>query len=121
MEMADEVVRRTLEVIRYFRPPTWWLETPRNGRLTKRKVIEDLPYVDVDYCRFEDCGYQKPTRFYGSEHLLELSPMLCDRRNCPGLVRDRPPRPGLVYRTVGIKEEVRATLTVKWHITSRME
>jgi hypothetical protein len=94
MESADEVVRKTLEIVRYFRPPTWWLETPRNGRLTKRKVIEDLPFVDTDYCRFEDCGYQKPTRFYGSEHLADLKPMLCDRKNCPGLMRDKYTRPG---------------------------
>ena len=72
METADKIVRRTLEVIRHLDPPTWWLETPRNGRLPKRKLVEDLPYVDVDYCRFEDCGYQKPTRFFGSEHVVGL-------------------------------------------------
>ena len=98
MEMADEVVRKTLEIIRYFQPEKWWLETPRNGRLPRRKVVDNLPYVDVDYCYFEDCGYQKPTRFYGSDHVLQLDSVFCDKHACPGLVRDRPWKPGRSYR-----------------------
>jgi hypothetical protein len=97
MDKADEVVRRTLEIIEYFKPETWWLETQRNGRLPKRKVVEGLPFVDIDYCRFEDCGYQKPTRFFGSAHVLELDAVLCDGRACPGLVRHKPWKPGVAY------------------------
>ena len=98
MELADAIVRKTLEVIRYFDPPMWWLETPRNGRLPKRRVVEGLPYVDVDYCRFEDCGYLKSTRFFGSEHLLGLESQFCDGQNCPGLLRNKTLRTGVKFR-----------------------
>ena len=60
--------------------------------------MEGLPYVDVDYCRFEDCGYQKPTRFYGSNHVLELDSKFCDGRACPGLLRDKQLKPGVAFR-----------------------
>ena len=97
MEKADEVVRKTLEIICYFKPERLWLETPRNGRFPSREVIQGLQFVDVNYCRFEDCGYQKPTRFYGSQHVEELQGVFCDRRACPGLVRNKPWAPGVVY------------------------
>jgi hypothetical protein len=90
-ELADPLVRKTLEIISYFQPPVWWLETPRNGRLTKKPFMQNLSHVDVDYCRFEDLGYKKPTRFYGGPHIRELQSILCDPLNCPGLVWDRIP------------------------------
>ena len=39
-ELADPLVKKALEIIRYFAPPIWWLETPRNGRLTKKPFVQ---------------------------------------------------------------------------------
>ena len=100
MEQADQVVRKAIEVIRYLDPPVWWLETPRNGRLVQRKLVEGLPYVDVDYCQFVQCGYQKPTRFYGSAHITKLAAVLCDGQTCPSLDYRQPVCPGKRRRHV---------------------
>ena len=93
-ESADPVVKRTLEIIEYFQPEIWWLETPRNGLLARRDFMQGDPFVDCDHCRFEDRGYQKPTRFFGSQHLAALKPVLCDRKTCPGLVPPEEGKPG---------------------------
>ena len=49
--------------------------------------MRGLPYVDIDYCRFSDWGYQKPTRFWGSECLGELPHVKCKGRSCKNVVR----------------------------------
>ena len=92
-DVADPIVLKTLEIINYFSPPVWWVETPRNGRLTKKPFMQGLNFVDIDYCRFEDLGYKKPTRFYGGPHIKNLDNVFCDIYNCPGLVWDRIPTP----------------------------
>ena len=84
-EKADPVVKRTLEIIHYFQPDRWWLETPRNGELARRDFMQSYPFVDCDHCQFEERGYQKPTRFFGSDHLRSLRPVLCDGRTCTSL------------------------------------
>ncbi len=65
LEEADQVVIRTLEIIEYSRPEIWWLENPRTGLLKERPFMQNIPYIDVDYCQFSDWGYRKPTRIWG--------------------------------------------------------
>ena len=48
--------------------------------------MQKYPYVDADYCQYSDWGYQKPTRFWGSEDLQYLNLKCCDGRTCPNLV-----------------------------------
>jgi hypothetical protein len=84
---ADKLVQKTLEIVAYFQPGLWWIENPRTGFLTKRECIQEIPYIDVDYCQFSDWGYQKPTRIWGSASLLKLGDRLCDPRFCPNVVR----------------------------------
>ena len=86
MDKADLIVKKTLEIIAYLAPPRWWLETPETGRLARRDFMQGYPYLDCDHCQFELLGYQKPTRFFGSKHLLDLAPVRCDGRTCPALV-----------------------------------
>ena len=93
LEKADEIVKCTLEVIQYFAPRLWWIETPRTGLLARRDFLQGFPVLDVDYCQFENLGYQKPTRFFGGPHLSELAPVLCDGQTCPGLVAADPQHP----------------------------
>ena len=86
LELADSLVRKTLEIIQFFRPNFWFMENPRLGLLKTRRLVMDLPYLDVDYCQFSDWGYQKPTRIWGSPHLARLKPVLCDIKTCPNKV-----------------------------------
>ena len=62
-EYADSLVKRTLEIITYFDPKYWFLENPKTGLLKTRPFMADLPFVDVDYCRYGK-EMQKPTRFW---------------------------------------------------------
>jgi len=87
-DLAYRLVERALEIVHYFRPATWWIETPANGLLARDERLQRLPHLDCDQCQFSDYGYQKPTRFFGSDHLRLLEPVLCDQRTCPSLVED---------------------------------
>ncbi len=83
---ADKLVLKTLEIIEYFQPELWWLENPRTGMLSRRACIQNLPFIDLDYCQFSQWGYQKPTRFWGSENLARLENKLCDFKNCQNVI-----------------------------------
>ena len=87
LELAGRVVRRTLEVIKWFKPQKWFLENPRFGLLREQPYMAGIPWVDVDYCQFSDWGYKKPTRIWGGEHLKELKDCLCDPMTCPNVRR----------------------------------
>ncbi|EPS62093.1 hypothetical protein M569_12700, partial [Genlisea aurea] len=89
VEQALKLVQKTLEIVEYFRPKVWWLETPRYGLLTKNSLLANVPHWDVDYCQFGRGGFKKPTRFYGSAHLAELPSFLCDGKSCPNLGEGR--------------------------------
>jgi hypothetical protein len=88
LEGADRLVLKALEIIEFYRPTKWWLETPAHGVLARSDLMAKYPYVDCDQCQFADYGYRKPTRFFGSNHLTELSHVRCDQRTCKGLVED---------------------------------
>lgn len=67
LRLANAIVRRTLQIIRYLRPRHWFLENPQTGLLKDQRQMRGLSFVDVDYCRFSDWGYRKPTRvWYGT-------------------------------------------------------
>ena len=82
LDLADRLVRRTVDIIKYFNPLLWWIENPRYGKLRERGILKGVVVLDVDYCQFSDWGYKKPTRIWGSPQLLQLSPKLCGP-SCP--------------------------------------
>lgn len=83
---ADRLVRKTVEIIQYFKPRLWWIENPRTGFLKTRNVIKNFPFIDVDYCQFSDWGYQKPTRIWCCPQIARLPNRVCDWATCPNLV-----------------------------------
>mgnify|MGYP003675123253 CR=1 FL=1 len=61
---GDKIVKKTLEIINYFKCEYWFVENPQSGKLKDRDYMRDLPYYDVDYCKYSDWGYRKRTRIW---------------------------------------------------------
>ena len=80
LEWADSLVLRALEIIEYLKPKYWYIENPQTGLLKTRPLMLNLPYTDVDYCRYCDWGYKKRTRIWtnsGYQGRRCLGPGLC--------------------------------------------
>ena len=45
---------------------------PDIGHLKKRKFMEYIPYIDVDYCRYSNWGYRKQTRIWTNVYIKGL-------------------------------------------------
>jgi len=84
---AIAVFKKALKIIRYFWPSRWWLETLRFGLLPQNDFMQVFPFLDVDDCQCGDGGFRKPNRFYGSGHILALTPALCDGVHCKNLAQ----------------------------------
>ncbi len=82
LEEADKIVLKALEIIFWFKPRAWWIENPKTGYLKSRDFMQNIPYIDVDYCQFADWGYQKPTRIWCSPNIAELPDRVCDGLSC---------------------------------------
>ena len=83
LELADSMVARTLEIIRYLKPKGWLMENPQTGLLKTREVVEGLPCRDVCYCRYSDGDkhmYRKQTRLWGFCPYF-VPRELCSRKN----------------------------------------
>ena len=84
LELADSIVRRTLEIIKELAPKAYLLENPQTGLLKTREVIEGLPWRDVTYCKYSDGErwmYKKQTRLWGN--LFSFVPRPVCTRRCP--------------------------------------
>ena len=46
IEGAMELIHRTMEIVKYFNPSIWWLETPRYGYLGRSEFLEDYSHWD---------------------------------------------------------------------------
>ena len=71
------IVRKTEEIIKYFNPNRWIMENPSTGKM--KDYLKHLPHYDVDYCRYSDWGYKKPTRFWTNKE--GFIPLKCNK-NC---------------------------------------
>ena len=76
---ANEVVQRTLAILRYFEPRYWVLENPQTGYLKNQVFMTELPYNDVDYCRY-GMPYRKRTRLWNN--IANWTPRPLCRRDC---------------------------------------
>jgi len=76
LELADSIVTKTLQIIRYLLPKGWLMENPQTGLLKTRDVVQGLPFYS-DGVRHT---YRKPTRLWGFCPYF-TSREMCTRKN----------------------------------------
>ena len=74
---------RTLEIIDYFKPKNYIIENPQTGCMKK---YLDLPYYDVDYCKYANWGYRKRTRLW--TNIKGFIPKKC-KQDCSSCVNGK--------------------------------
>lgn len=67
------LLRKAQEIIKYFKPDLWFIENPQTGRM--KNYLDDVPYYDVDYCKYSDWGYRKRTRIWTNKK--DFIPLNC--------------------------------------------
>ncbi len=74
LAQADTLVARTLEIIQYFTGLNpnlkYFMENPDSGKLKGRPLVKDLPFVIVDYCKYNGLGYRKRTRLWTNTNFV---------------------------------------------------
>jgi len=79
--IGKPMVDKVREIIDYFSPEYYFIENPQTGKM--KTYITDLPYYDVDYCKYSDWGYQKKTRIW--TNLKDFEPKIC-KKDCENIV-----------------------------------
>ena len=112
------MVWKALEVVDYFKPRLWFLENPRGGLLKTRACLQNVPYIDLDYCQFSDWGYKKPTRMWGGPHIRDLADKLCNPHTCFNCVTQPNGRPAHREKLGG--NHIRFTRNQKYRVPSKL-
>jgi hypothetical protein len=87
LDLADALVKRSLDLISYFEPRVWFIENPASGLLKDRPFMEGIPWTDADYCCYSDWGYRKRTRLWTNSG---FKGKLCvGRGGCPNMEGNR--------------------------------
>jgi len=82
-EIGLPILRKTEEILDYFKPHAYFMENPKTGRM---KEYVNRPFYDVDYCKYADWGYMKPTRFW--TNVQGFVPKTC-KKDCGNLLNGR--------------------------------
>ena len=77
IEGANAIVKRTLDIIHYFKPKYWIIENPQTGLLKEQEMMIGIPFKDIDYCKY-GMPYRKRTRLWNNIDLWIPKP-LCNR------------------------------------------
>ena len=76
LDQADALVRRTLDIIRFFKPERWFLVNPRNGLLKTRPYMEGIPFVTWIIASLRS-GATKSPPAYGAGHMCWSFEVAC--------------------------------------------
>tara|TARA_R110000822_G_scaffold63736_4_gene156467 strand:+ start:6395 stop:7054 length:660 start_codon:yes stop_codon:yes gene_type:complete len=83
---GDKLVKKTLEIINYFNCEYWFMENPQSGKLKDREYMKDIPYYDVDYCKYSDWGYRKRTRIWTNKK--DWNNLMC-KKDCGSIIEGK--------------------------------
>ena len=86
IEHANSIVLKTLEIISYFNPTYWVIENPQTGLLKHQYFMSDLPYNDVDYCKY-GMPYRKRTRLWNN--IPNFTPLPLCNKDCNSMIGNR--------------------------------
>ena len=86
IEEANKIVMKTLEIIEYFNPTTWFIENPATGLLKNQEFMQWIPYKDVDYCKY-GFNYRKRTRLWNN--LYQWQPRELCKKDCGSMDGNR--------------------------------
>lgn len=81
---GDKLVKKTIEIINYFNCGLWFMENPQSGMLKNREYMKDLPFYDVDYCKYSDWGYRKRTRIWTNKK--DWNNLMC-KKDCGYIIQ----------------------------------
>ena len=86
IDYANNIVRKTIEIINYFQPRIFFIENPQTGLLKKQDFMKDFDYYDVDYCKY-GFEYRKRTRIW--TNLKSWKPRPLCKKDCNGIIGNR--------------------------------
>lgn len=115
LELADSIVRKTLEIIEYFKPTTWYIENPQTGLLKTRGIMDGLSYYDVNYCQY-GLPYKKPTRIWTNKE--NFQPKMCNKQTCTFLNEERTKHN--IFLCNGYKTTVNVSKQDKYRIPEKL-
>lgn len=79
---SDLIMKRTLDIINYFKPLIWFIENPESC-LKDREIMKGIPYYTCDYCKYCDWGYRKRTNIWTNK--TNWTPLICNK-DCENMV-----------------------------------
>ena len=80
IDYANALVKKTIEIIRYFNPSVWFIENPQTG------LMKDFQYFDLDYCKY-GFPYRKRTRIWSN--LTSWKPRPLCKRDCGNIINNK--------------------------------
>tara|TARA_R110001606_G_scaffold388405_1_gene553699 strand:- start:506 stop:1090 length:585 start_codon:yes stop_codon:yes gene_type:complete len=102
IDKANKIVMKTLEIINYFDCEYWFMENPQTGTLKNQSFMKDIPYYDVDYCKYNHI-IRKRTRIWTNKQ--GWNNLLC-KKDCD-IIKDNKHPP---FSNMNIKGENRLHL-----------
>jgi len=76
IEYANSIVLKTIDIIKYLKPKYFVIENPQTGLLKEQVFMFDIPYKDVDYCKY-GLQYRKRTRLWNNIEQWQPKPLCC--------------------------------------------
>ena len=55
IEETNRISQRTIDISLYVYPQYWIIENPQTGKLKEQEFMTELPFQDVDYCKYGIC------------------------------------------------------------------
>lgn len=86
IEYANRLVLKTIEIINHLQPKYYVIENPQTGLLKQQPFMFDIPYKDVDYCKY-GLLYRKRTRLWNNIEHWKPKP-LCNK-DCGNVINNK--------------------------------